>query len=159
VATPRASSTASSATLSRNGLYFAEMSIGQLRSDSSPRSKSFLIRLLARCIKAVSKKCLCINWRALARRLSRREGRDFSATPDPIYFFPHFVSSTSPIVPPEIVSPSTGLPRKMILSPACNPSDHRERKSYVCERVHKLRPHQASCLRYETQFCRLARPR
>src|ERR1700733_14560971 len=35
--------------------------------------------------------------------------------PKPIYFFPHFVSSVSPIVPPEIVSPSTGLPRKMIL--------------------------------------------
>ena len=35
--------------------------------------------------------------------------------PNPIYFFPHFVSSISPIVPPEIVSPSTGLPRKMIL--------------------------------------------
>ena len=33
----------------------------------------------------------------------------------PIYLFPHFVSRTSPIVPPEIVSPSTGLPRKMIL--------------------------------------------
>src|SRR4029077_1381902 len=33
----------------------------------------------------------------------------------PIYFFPHFVSRISPIVPPEIVSPSTGLPRKMIL--------------------------------------------
>ena len=32
-----------------------------------------------------------------------------------VYFFPHFVSRTSPIVPPEIVSPSTGLPRKMIL--------------------------------------------
>ena len=32
---------------------------------------------------------------------------------NPIYFFPHFVSRTSPIVPPEIVSP--GLPRKMIL--------------------------------------------
>src|SRR6516162_5089569 len=31
------------------------------------------------------------------------------------YFFPHFVSRISPIVPPEIVSPSTGLPRKMIL--------------------------------------------
>ena len=31
------------------------------------------------------------------------------------YFFPHFVSRTSPIVPPEIVSPSTGLPRKIIL--------------------------------------------
>ena len=31
------------------------------------------------------------------------------------YFFPHFVSRVSPIVPPEIVSPSTGLPRKMIL--------------------------------------------
>src|SRR3984885_6507584 len=34
--------------------------------------------------------------------------------PKPIYFFPHFVSSISPIVPPEIVSPSTGLPRNMI---------------------------------------------
>ena len=34
---------------------------------------------------------------------------------NPIYFFPHFVSRTSPIVPPEIVSPSTGLPRKMTL--------------------------------------------
>jgi hypothetical protein len=34
---------------------------------------------------------------------------------NPINFFPHFVSRTSPIVPPEIVSPSTGLPRKMIL--------------------------------------------
>ena len=34
---------------------------------------------------------------------------------NPIYFFPHFVSRMSPIVPPEIVSPSTGLPRKMIL--------------------------------------------
>src|SRR5271157_719510 len=33
----------------------------------------------------------------------------------PYYFFPHFVSRISPIVPPEIVSPSTGLPRKMIL--------------------------------------------
>src|SRR6516165_1102044 len=33
----------------------------------------------------------------------------------PIYFFPHFVSRISPSVPPEIVSPSTGLPRKMIL--------------------------------------------
>src|SRR5271166_6306453 len=32
-----------------------------------------------------------------------------------LYFFPHLVSSISPIVPPEIVSPSTGLPRKMIL--------------------------------------------
>src|SRR6516164_5991977 len=31
------------------------------------------------------------------------------------YFFPHFLSRTSPIVPPEIVSPSTGLPRKIIL--------------------------------------------
>jgi hypothetical protein len=33
----------------------------------------------------------------------------------PYLFFPHFVSSISPIVPPEIVSPSMGLPRKMIL--------------------------------------------
>src|SRR6516165_5981493 len=31
------------------------------------------------------------------------------------FFFPHFVSRKSPIVPPAIVSPSTGLPRKMIL--------------------------------------------
>src|SRR6516165_7717020 len=35
--------------------------------------------------------------------------------PTEFYFFPHFVSRISPIVPPEIVSPSTGLPRKMIL--------------------------------------------
>src|SRR5215467_5876274 len=38
-----------------------------------------------------------------------------SLHPTEFYFFPHFVSRISPIVPPEIVSPSTGLPRKMIL--------------------------------------------
>jgi hypothetical protein len=31
------------------------------------------------------------------------------------YFDPHFVSRASPIVPPEITSPCTGLPRNMIL--------------------------------------------
>jgi hypothetical protein len=31
------------------------------------------------------------------------------------YFVPHFVSRVSPIVPPEITSPCTGFPRKMIL--------------------------------------------
>jgi hypothetical protein len=60
--------------------------------------------------------------RILSRRLStwassRKEyvPTGFSPRPRPNYFFPHFVSRTSPRVPPEIVSPSTGLPRKMIL--------------------------------------------
>ena len=61
-----------------------------------------------------------LNVRCLRRRVagdarSPLLSRGHPLNLNPIYFFPHFVSRMSPIVPPEIVSPSTGLPRKMIL--------------------------------------------
>jgi hypothetical protein len=44
------------------------------------------------------------------RRWRARPGRV-----DRIYFFSHFRSRTSPIVPPEMISPFTGFPRNIIL--------------------------------------------
>jgi hypothetical protein len=70
----------------------------------------------------------CICWKVTPRasatyvwllppssRAARKRAPTGFSTRKPSYFVPHFDSRTSPIVPPEMTSPCTGLPRKMIL--------------------------------------------
>jgi hypothetical protein len=68
-------------------------------------------------VRGTLHRCRILSPRLSTRASSRKEYTltGFSPRPRPNYFFPHFVSRTSPRVPPEIVSPSTGLLRKMIL--------------------------------------------
>jgi hypothetical protein len=56
--------------------------------------------------------CWAIVQRRFVAKAEWTKGEAISRRFDlnPIYFFPHFVSRTLPIVPPKIFSPSTGLP-------------------------------------------------